>query len=246
MKPSPFRHPLAILRTVAGLSQQELADMVGVSRRTIQSVELRTLTLSEGLALKLAAATRVSVPWLLAGDVAAPILDYRGEPYTKSTFDHARASATSGLTAASDNGISNEERKDHILFGQARTIHYLIAAVSTREQLDLLNWKLDNAIEDIGDELGLFDAASALDEAPDEETTLAALARGMRSTMEVNAKADELVETPAGAEIVLNWALHSSPLRKQGAIKKQMAEHRREALAKAKTKDGKVARRARK
>jgi putative transcriptional regulator len=49
------------LRTGAGLTQAELADRVGVSRKTINTVENGVFTPSTTLALKLARALKVSV-----------------------------------------------------------------------------------------------------------------------------------------------------------------------------------------
>ena len=69
MRASPFRHPLAFLRHIAGLNQSELADLCGCSNRTIQAVELLKLPLSTKLAMKIADATGVNVAWLLDGDL---------------------------------------------------------------------------------------------------------------------------------------------------------------------------------
>jgi putative transcriptional regulator len=49
------------LRAGAGLTQAELADRVGVSRKTINTVENGVFTPSTTLALKLARALKVSV-----------------------------------------------------------------------------------------------------------------------------------------------------------------------------------------
>jgi len=48
-------------RTAAGLTQAQLADLAGVSRKTINTVENRVFIPSTLLALKLAAALGVSV-----------------------------------------------------------------------------------------------------------------------------------------------------------------------------------------
>lgn len=45
---------LALLRAQRGLSQQELADAIGVSRKTISTIETRRFTPSVVIALKLA------------------------------------------------------------------------------------------------------------------------------------------------------------------------------------------------
>lgn len=65
MRVSPQRHVLVQLRRTLGLSQKRLAQRVGVSRRTIQSVELGTLKLSERTAFVIASRTGVHPDWLL-------------------------------------------------------------------------------------------------------------------------------------------------------------------------------------
>ena len=72
MRPSPLRHPLAILRTTIGLTQKEMAGLVNRAARTIQAVELGKLSLSEDLAMLIAQATGVDAGWLLEKDPAVP------------------------------------------------------------------------------------------------------------------------------------------------------------------------------
>ena len=72
MRPSPLRHPVAVLRILIGINQRELADLCACSPRTIQAVELLKLPLSTNLAQKISAATGVSLEWLLDGDCEAP------------------------------------------------------------------------------------------------------------------------------------------------------------------------------
>lgn len=68
MRRSPLSHPLAVLRTTIGLTQKELGILVQRAARTIQSIELGKLPLTEELALKIAHETGVDVAWLLAGN----------------------------------------------------------------------------------------------------------------------------------------------------------------------------------
>ena len=99
MRNSPLRHPLAILRTTIGLTQKELGALVNRAARTIQSIELGHLPLSEDLAMRLAHATGVDAGWLLEGDPAVPPrrgattigmgVDRQG--YTRETFEYYRA-----------------------------------------------------------------------------------------------------------------------------------------------------------
>jgi len=72
MRLSPLRHPLAILRLTIGLTQNEMADMVGRAARSIQAIELGKLPLSEELALLIAQATGIDPGWLLENNPATP------------------------------------------------------------------------------------------------------------------------------------------------------------------------------
>ena len=97
MRPSPLRHPLAVLRQVIGLGQKELAEIVGKSTATIQAIELGKLNLSEELALKISVETGVSARWLLDGDPnVEPVMDDGGSGihlgiFTKNDFEERRA-----------------------------------------------------------------------------------------------------------------------------------------------------------
>lgn len=55
MEEQPLYNRLALLRTTAGLSQQQLADAIAVSRKTISTIETGRFTPSVLLALQLAA-----------------------------------------------------------------------------------------------------------------------------------------------------------------------------------------------
>lgn len=61
MKGETLANRLKEARAEAGLTQAELADLVGVSRKTINTVENGVFTPSALLALKLAAALGVKV-----------------------------------------------------------------------------------------------------------------------------------------------------------------------------------------
>jgi transcriptional regulator with XRE-family HTH domain len=99
MRPSPFRHTLAVLRTAIGLTQKEMAALVDRAARTIQSIELGKLPLSEDLAMTLAQATGVDAGWLLEDNPATPprkglTVDNLGTgigEYTRSDYEFHRA-----------------------------------------------------------------------------------------------------------------------------------------------------------
>ena len=94
MRPSPFRHALAVLRTTVGLTQKEMAALAECSAPTIQAIELGKLNLSERLGGLIAVRTGIDLKWLMTNDVNAPPVTTYGLPYTKQTFEEARAITT--------------------------------------------------------------------------------------------------------------------------------------------------------
>jgi len=91
MKPSAKKHPVAILRTIIGLTQRDLAEEIDLPTSTLQKIELRKFSLNPREANKLSHVTGVSREWLMAGDPRAPILDRRGRPFTRTFYDTVKA-----------------------------------------------------------------------------------------------------------------------------------------------------------
>jgi DNA-binding XRE family transcriptional regulator len=73
MPVSKLSHVLAVLRKNLALRQSELAQMVGCSVQTIQSIEVGRLKLSESLASRIWAATGCDKEWLLRNDLSEPM-----------------------------------------------------------------------------------------------------------------------------------------------------------------------------
>ena len=90
MRRSEVHHVLALLRRELNLSQEELATLAGKSTNTIKSVELGRLKLSESLAEKIGVVTNVNPACLLKNDLAAPLTDWNGRPYTAQAFHEAK------------------------------------------------------------------------------------------------------------------------------------------------------------
>jgi transcriptional regulator with XRE-family HTH domain len=67
-----YRHVLIYARQVLGLSQAELASLIGMSTNTLQSVELGRLPLSERFAFKLSEQLGISARWLLNNQLGNP------------------------------------------------------------------------------------------------------------------------------------------------------------------------------
>ena len=95
MRPSPQRHTLAVLRTLIGFTQKELAVILECSTATVQAVELGKLKLSMDLAERVNFQTGISTEWLLADDVSASPVSGEGKPYTKATFEDRQAALLS-------------------------------------------------------------------------------------------------------------------------------------------------------
>jgi len=92
MRRSPLKHPLAILRTTIGLTQKEMGDLVGRAARTIQSVELGNLPLSEDLAMSIAQATGIDAGWLLENNPeVAPRKGLTAQNMASSTGNYTRS-----------------------------------------------------------------------------------------------------------------------------------------------------------
>jgi transcriptional regulator with XRE-family HTH domain len=72
MRPSPRRHSLAVLRTIIGLTQKEMAQLLKCSTPTVQAIELGKLKMSDRLALAATDATGIDTAWLMEGNPSAP------------------------------------------------------------------------------------------------------------------------------------------------------------------------------
>ena len=87
MRVSPQSHTLAVLRSLIGLTQKEMAVVLHCSTPTIQAIELGRLKLSEKLAGMVSLKTGINLAWLLKNDVNQPPIDIKGKAYTKETFE---------------------------------------------------------------------------------------------------------------------------------------------------------------
>lgn len=80
-------HKLATLREVCGLTQQELADLVGRSVHTIRSIEQGKHPLGERLATRISRYGFVSADWLLDDEITGPPLDRTGRTLTRRAYE---------------------------------------------------------------------------------------------------------------------------------------------------------------
>jgi transcriptional regulator with XRE-family HTH domain len=84
------RHVLALVRIAAGLTQGQLAKLLGVKEITISRIERGTLALSEELAAKAQKELGVAAGWLLANDPKTPAISPRGGKWSKQLFEFAQ------------------------------------------------------------------------------------------------------------------------------------------------------------
>jgi len=150
MRISAQRHTLAVLRTMIGKTQKEMAAMLECSTPTIQAVELGRLNLSEKLAILISQRTGINLTWLLTNDVAQPPIDGEEAAYTKATFEKFRAQS----------GFKQDSR------GGALAVHFcflanlvrlkaLLLRTLTDDQMPLCAYKLKQAFDEWETEFGV-------------------------------------------------------------------------------------------
>jgi transcriptional regulator with XRE-family HTH domain len=149
MRPSKLRHPLAVLRQIIGLGQKEMAELIECSVATIQSVELKRMTLSEELAQRIADATSVDISCLMAGDPKAMLLDDFGFPYELNAFEGAqqRQRMDSAWQSLLGNITIEETRKEAAPY--AKRLAALILKATHRGRHGLVMWQIEHAVAEL-------------------------------------------------------------------------------------------------
>ena len=154
-RPSPFKHPLAVLRTILGLSQEELGSEIGLARRTVQAIELGNLRLTEENALKIQEATGVAMDWLLAGDVASEPYYFYGDElrrYSKDVFEEIQASRNSEYEL-----VKSDETPASIHIGALATTadwFPILAAAEKAGKADIAVYFMRKFLEDMKERFG--------------------------------------------------------------------------------------------
>ena len=181
MRPSPLRHTLAVHRNIIGLTQKEMAALMGRSARTVQAIELGQLPLTQELALKLEHETGVEVAWLLADNPDAP--PRRGasaygfqrlpaEHYSRRDYEihrswlelkpddkpeqEIRAKSSYSMAElkaiAKANTLKLRKRTDREL---ATLLKQLLDATAPNTDGDLVRWKIRRSLEELAREFSL-------------------------------------------------------------------------------------------
>ena len=86
-------------REVADLTQQELADLVGVSKRTIASYESTNAVARRTTIVKLARALKVSVRYLSDDECTDPLADIEKDDYVEEARQRYGASGAKDVDA---------------------------------------------------------------------------------------------------------------------------------------------------
>lgn len=90
MRTSSKKTTSAVLRSILGIKDFEMAELLQCSRWTIHSIESGRLPLSETLAIKMFHETGISPDWLLAGSPKKAPTTPNGERYTEAHFKRAQ------------------------------------------------------------------------------------------------------------------------------------------------------------
>lgn len=187
MRPSPLRHPVAVLRKIIGLGQKELANLCGCSPRTIQAVELKQLALSEDLATRIEATTGANVAWLLAGDPSAPPLDSLNMGYEKAAFEEIQGAkgiagfvlpeyAGSAPTFEDSNLQLNQTLLAIYAEGMADWLHaqiydIFVNCIRKNGNISIPAYRLQKVVGEVLQEFGRDASASARSPAVDDRLT---------------------------------------------------------------------------
>ena len=174
MRQSPRRHTLAVLRLLIGLTQKEMAALVGRSVVTIQKIELGKLRLGPELADEISGQTWVSLKWLLDGDIKMAPVAAVGGPYTKKLFELRQAQLQGNP------GMGQQEPAIWAKFYISQQVAEYAAAAGAavkQKKLELFNYKFRKAIESLKKEFGCEESIRSLEKlnqkATDDDKLLA-------------------------------------------------------------------------
>ena len=134
-----FSDKIKRAREVAKLTQQELADIIGVSKRTIASYESQGAVPRRSTLAKLASALKVSVKYLSDDECTDPLADIEQDDYVaeaRALYGEKGARDMEGLLAANTalfaGGELSQEQKDQ--FFEAVMKAYIAAKDGAKEK----------------------------------------------------------------------------------------------------------------
>lgn len=152
MRPSPMRHTLAVLRSIIGLTQKEMAALAECSTPTIQAIELGKLRLSPKLGTRISVHSGVGLVWLMKNEVAKPAVDNEGSIYTKDTFEKTQARIAMPPTTG-DAAAAEQMNCWHAYHESLRYITGLFLHAYKTNQLAMGQYKVAAALMDVAHKL---------------------------------------------------------------------------------------------
>jgi hypothetical protein len=145
MRTSLKRTTLAVLRSIIGVKDNEMAEILQCSCPTIHSVESGRLKLSDDLARRVSHETGISLSWLLNGDVKAPPISANHRPFTRELYESHRATKT--LPA----GMEFSPVEMASFYGQLRAI---LVSADCRSDYQIAAYKVEKMITALAAEFG--------------------------------------------------------------------------------------------
>ena len=139
-----FSEKVRLARMELDMTQQQLADMVGVTSRSIASYETSGIRPRGNVTRKLASALQVSADYLLDDEITDPDYGKEKAPYIQEAYEKYGESAAKEMdtlleqnTALFAGGTLSEEAKD--AFFQAVMRSYLACKDAAREKFGRKN-----------------------------------------------------------------------------------------------------------
>ena len=148
------RTPAAVLRSIIGIKDIAMAELLNCAPATIHSLESGRLKMSDAMAMRMLHETEISPQWLLAGDAAAPPVSARGEAYTKATFERAQAEKAHRARPPGEWLMLDA-------LDLAARLVAILSSASNRREYWMANYKAGKAIQVLGDEFGQDEALYA-------------------------------------------------------------------------------------
>ena len=171
-RPSQKKTTPAVLRSLIGLRDTEMAALLGCSVNTIWSVESGRLKLSEQLAKKMSHQTGVSMEWLLNGDPLARPFTTRSGPRPWREFTRQEFESHVALMKAVDHTPKSTFSYDFITL--AAKLRRILHTANQAHNYHLARWKITRALDELARAL---DAPPAEDLVPDAAASSAVCAK---------------------------------------------------------------------
>jgi transcriptional regulator with XRE-family HTH domain len=141
---------MAVLRRSIGLTQGEMASVLGCSLPTVRAVEQRKLNLSKRLAQKAAYRTGADTAWLLKGDPVEPAVGPGGEVINGENFLKRQATL-----AIPGKKLPREEVTGRILSRNCRHFMAVLLAAERQGKGEFLNYQLHGFLKEMEKQLGI-------------------------------------------------------------------------------------------